>query len=78
MICQINDDETNSALNAGQKLSKNHGDLMLPDRVIAGSTFQRSADVRRHKHFSRTLHFSNSVRMHRTIKVLLPFLISIQ
>ena len=27
--------QTDSALNADPKLSKNHSDLMLPDRVIA-------------------------------------------
>ena len=27
--------KTDGALNADQNLSKNHGDLMLPDRVIA-------------------------------------------
>ena len=39
---------TASALNADQKLSENHGDLILPDN----SKFQKSADKRRHKHFS--------------------------
>ena len=27
--------QTDSKINADQKLSKNHGDLMLPERVIA-------------------------------------------
>ena len=39
---------------------------------------QKSADIRRHKHFSWTLHSSNSVRMHWIIIVLSPFLISIR
>ena len=38
----------------------------------------KSADIRRHKHFSWILHFSNSVRLHRIIIVLFQFLISIQ
>ena len=67
--------ETDSALNNDQLLSKNHGNLMLPDRGIP--TPSTSADMRRHKHFSWILHFSNSGRMHWIIIVLLPFLISI-
>ena len=71
--------QTDSAVNAWQsrKLSKNHGDLVLPDSYYS-SKFKKSADIRRHKHFLWTLHSSNSVRMHRIIIVLLPFLISIQ
>ena len=70
--------QTDSALNADQKLSKNHGDLMLPDRVTA---IQNSKKVltSEDKHFSWTLHWSSDpARMHRIIIVLLPFLISIQ
>ena len=67
--------ETDSALNNDQLLSKNHGNLILPDWVIA--TPSTSADMRRHKHISWILHFSNSARMHWIITVLLPFLISI-
>ena len=49
--------QADSALNADQKLSKSHGDLMLHDRVIyCNSKFSKSTDMRRHKHFSRTLH----------------------
>ena len=43
--------QTDSALNADQKLSKNHDDLMLPDRVI-GTQSSKKVDTRTHKHFS--------------------------
>ena len=33
--------QTDSALNAGEKLSKNHGDLMFPDRVIAAQSSKK-------------------------------------
>ena len=50
--------QTDSALKADQKLLKNHGDLMLPDRIIA----TQSADIRKHQHFSWTLHSSGSIK----------------
>ena len=33
--------QTNSALNANRRLLKNHGYLMLPDRVIATQNFKK-------------------------------------
>ena len=44
--------QTDSALNASRTLSKNHGDLMLPDRVIATQSSKKIVDIRRRKHFS--------------------------
>ena len=72
--------ETYSVLNNDQLLSKNHGNLILPDTSwlsYCNSKFLKSADIQRHKQFSWTLHSSNFVRMHWIIIVLLPFLISI-
>ena len=71
--------QTDSALlNADKKLSKNHGDLMLPDWDLLQLKVPKNADKRRHENFSWTLHYSNSVKMHRIIIVLLLVLISIQ
>ena len=33
--------ENDSALNADRKLSENHGDLILPDRVIATQSYKK-------------------------------------
>ena len=41
--------EIDSALNNNELLSTNHGNLMLPDSVIA--TPSTSADIRKHRHF---------------------------
>ena len=43
--------QTDSALNADKKVSKNHSDLMLPDRVIATQSSKKGTDMRRHEHF---------------------------
>ena len=37
--------QTDSALNADQRLSKNHGDLMFPDRVFFNSEFQKMLTI---------------------------------
>ena len=47
-------------------------------KLLQLKSSKKSADIRRHKHFSWILHSNNSVRMHRIIMVLLPFFISIQ
>ena len=71
--------QTDSALNTDQILSKNHSNLMLPDRVIATPSSQKvltKGDINILHEFY--LHSSNSVRIHWIIIALLPFLISIR